>query len=330
MTYSARALRWLLKCAALVRRLVSVSNSYLRNNEMDPIISASRRRKMPTMQQGTGRRRPGGPRTIYIVSDDTELTARVASRLAHGERVVRLSTNSWGRISLERDVASIVVVDARSASRAETEHALVAFRQLNGPDGLLVVLTNIRCAHQIDVITRIGGRVHDVIIEDHDDIPLMLRAILNDTGGALAAAFTQAAVGQWLGPLGRRLAGHLLGSEWQLESVADLERVTGNSRGALSRRLRQEGSPGPRAILRLVKATYAIMARRGTSLSLQAIAIRLGYSAPRWVRRIIMLEFGSEAQHLMERPMSGDLGTVAQALQGMRSRPEPPIRVAHE
>jgi hypothetical protein len=240
-------------------------------------------------------------RTILFVSADAQLAARISAALSHGECILRLAPLTSVLAPMKAWHNVIVVADCRGLSRAETERTIVRIRSLNRDAFRCVALVSGAPERTMDVIGRAGTSDFDVVLSAHDHVGSTLCAILNDADQTVGAAIALEALRKHLAVAATTIAEAVLSSGCRVSSVGAVETALDTDRGALGRDLADEGSPMPKAVIRVVRATYAVVLLRRTTLTLGKIAERIGYSAGRWVQDLLVSEFSARAEELRDR-----------------------------
>jgi hypothetical protein len=240
-------------------------------------------------------------KTILFFSSDERLVHRIRQVLSGDERVMRLSPQiaSFNRHGATHCV--LVVLDCRTLCRSDVERAILRIRTLNDESYRCVAIADVKTSRRLEVVGHTETQDFDIILSDVDNAPMILRAILNDGDGSIGAAITLDVLRKHTTGVALRIAEAVLSSGCRISSVGAVETALDTDRAALGRGLADEGSPMPKAVIRVVRATYAIVLLRRTNLTLGKIAERIRYSASRWVQELLESEFGARAEELKSR-----------------------------
>jgi hypothetical protein len=240
-------------------------------------------------------------KTILLCSNDSDLAGRIAATLARGEEILLVSPEPSAFALPGPTHGVLVLLDCRATTRHETEQAIVRVRGLNTESFRCVALVGGAPPRRIEVIGSDSIRDYDVILAEHDDVGITLRAILNDVDWSIGVAVALDGLRGVLEPAALRIAGAVLASGCRVDGVERAATALHTDRSALGDEMADEGLLVPKNIVSIARATYAAVLVRRTHLTLGNIATRVNVSAGRYVQEMLEREFHADADALRER-----------------------------
>jgi hypothetical protein len=213
-----------------------------------------------------------------LISRDREFVSRVADVLESGERLICTAFAQDVTVMTRKGSMDLIALDARRATR-DTIIESLGFMRRAIPDGAqLVAIVTPGEQAGFEVLARTSVRDLDVIIDNQEPVPLILRAMLNDASRTTAAAETLAFLQWGLRPRAAGVASAVLADGCRTSSVKQLARRESVSTDGIGKRLALEGSPPPKLVIRLARCCYAAVLLRRGAVKWNSIAKWAGYA----------------------------------------------------
>jgi AraC-like DNA-binding protein len=204
--------------------------------------------------------------TVFtVITEDDDLLARVRLGLRRGDMVRHIE----GGVNMliprppSGDV-ELVVVDLRSAVPSSAVSLIADLRQRVAADRTVIGVVSSSGAGP-RVVASTAEADLGIIIADHDDVGLLLRAFANDASRTMCAAVALHSLGGLLHPTARAVASIVLGSGCRTRTGDSVAAALDMSSSGLAAHLRREGSAPPGKLIRQVRVVYALALMRFAS-----------------------------------------------------------------
>lgn len=204
--------------------------------------------------------------TLLLASSDNELIGRVCKSLRPGERlsVARLAGDA--SVVAMIDNPELAAIDGRGMARKDMIRACASLRDAVAAETRIVVIGSFEIVKWVEVIRRATRVDLDVLLQAHDQIELLLRALLNDASQTVSAVNALRAGMDCLKPRALEVAAEVLTGGCRASTVKQIAHCRCISPETVQAALAAEGSPPPKLVIRLARCCYgAALLRRGVA-----------------------------------------------------------------
>ena len=238
-------------------------------------------------------------RTIVLITSDDRLHSRLAAGLRVSDELLCYRALEAIPSSLT-DPVDLVVFDLRDDTMVRVARQLAAARAALGFSCRTVAICAGPAARGIQVLNSVDRKALDVLLEDCDPLPDLIRAHLNDSSRTTSFAITLEVLLDVLPNATHETVRYVIGGGFSVSSVNELAASYGRERTTVAKALRSQTTWTPREIIDVAQACAAAVLLRITELPVSDVALAVRRGKPRSLRSLLRKVFQMTADAIRE------------------------------